>query len=74
MDVFKNIFKYQNHSVWTIDMTIIIEQVSWNKSSLFLKIILQNTQTLQLFTKIVKTEFIYISNSNAKWECLGREY
>ncbi len=29
-----------------------IEQVALNKSSLLLKIILQNTQTLQLFTKI----------------------
>jgi hypothetical protein len=37
----------------------IIKQVASNKSSLLLKIILQNTQTLQLFTKIIKTESIY---------------
>ncbi len=32
-----------------------------NKSSLLLKIIFTNTQTLQLFTKKVKTEIIYAS-------------
>ncbi len=40
----------------------IIEQVASNKSSLFLKNILQSKQTLQSFTKIIKTEFIYKSN------------
>jgi hypothetical protein len=39
-----------------------IEQVYWNKSSLILKIILQNTQTLQLFTNIIKTEMILKRN------------
>ncbi len=39
----------------------IIKQVAWNESSLILKIILQNTQTLQKFTKIIKTESIYKS-------------
>jgi hypothetical protein len=34
----------------------IIQEVAWNKSILLLKIILQNTQTLQQFTKIIKTE------------------
>ncbi len=33
----------------------IIEQVTLNKSSLLLKIIFQNTETLQLFRKIIKT-------------------
>ncbi len=31
-------------------LSTIIKQVPWNKSSLLLKNILQNTQTLQLFT------------------------
>ncbi len=39
----------------------IIEQVAWNKSSLLLNIIIQNTQTLQLFTMNIKTEIIYKS-------------
>ncbi len=39
----------------------IIEQVALNKLSLLLKIILQNTQTLQLFMKIIKTESMYKS-------------
>jgi hypothetical protein len=33
-----------------------IEQAAWYKSSSLLKNILQNTQTLQLFTKIIETE------------------
>jgi hypothetical protein len=37
---------------------ILIKQVASNKSSFLLKIILQNRQTLQLFT----TEIIYKSN------------
>jgi len=36
----------------------IIEQVASNKSSLLPKIQKQNTETLQLFTKIIKTESI----------------
>jgi len=32
----------------------VIGQVAWNKSSLLLKIILQNSQTLQLFTINIK--------------------
>jgi hypothetical protein len=39
----------------------IIEQVASNKLSLILKIILQNMQALQLFTKIIKTESMYKS-------------
>jgi hypothetical protein len=38
-----------------------IEQVAWNKLSSILQNILQNTQTLQLFTMIIKTESIYKS-------------
>ncbi len=34
------------------------EQVASNKSILLLKIILQNTEMLQLFTKIIETESI----------------
>jgi hypothetical protein len=44
----------------------IIEQVASNKSSLLLKIQNQNTQTLQLFAKIIKTESIYKSNKMPK--------
>jgi hypothetical protein len=36
-----------------------ITQVALNKSSLLLKYILQNTQTLELLTINVKTEIIY---------------
>ena len=42
----------------------LIERVDWNKSSLLLNNILQNTQTLQLFTMIIKTESIYKSIKN----------
>jgi hypothetical protein len=38
-----------------------IEQVVQNKLGLLLKNILQNTQTVQLFTVIIKTESIYKS-------------
>ena len=41
--------------------TSIIKQVAWNKSSLLLKNILQNTQILQLLIKVIKTESIYKS-------------
>ncbi len=40
----------------------ITKQVALNKSSLLLRIIFQNTQTLQLFTKIIKLESIYKHN------------
>ncbi len=39
-------------------ITSIAEQVALNKSSLLLKMQKQNTQTLQLFTKIIKIESI----------------
>jgi hypothetical protein len=54
-------------------LTINIEQVAWNKSSLLMKIQRQNTQTLQLFTEIIKTGHIYKSNLNAKLEGLVGE-
>jgi len=44
----------------------VIDQVAWNESSLILNNILQNTQTLQLFTNDIKTESIIKSHSNAK--------
>jgi hypothetical protein len=37
------------------------QQVPWNKSSVLLKNILQNTPTQQLFTMNIKTESIYKS-------------
>jgi hypothetical protein len=39
---------------WLHQSFFIIEKVACIKSSELLKIILQNTQTLQLFTKIIK--------------------
>jgi hypothetical protein len=48
-------------------------EVVQNKSSLLLKIILQNTQTLQLFTKIIKTGSIHKSYYNTRLEGLGSE-
>jgi hypothetical protein len=39
----------------------ITKQVAWNHSSLLQKMILENTQTLQLFSKIIETESIYKS-------------
>ncbi len=50
-----------------------IGQVASNKSSLLLKIQKQNTQTLQLFTKIIKMDSKYKSISNAKLGGLGAE-
>jgi len=50
-----------------------VEQIVWNKSSLILKIILQNTRTLQLHKEIIKTEIIYKSNSNAKLKHWGED-
>jgi hypothetical protein len=43
-----------------------MEQVALNQSSLVLKNILQNTQTLLLFTKIIKTESINKSYKSYK--------
>ncbi len=51
----------------------IIEQIALNKSSLLLMIHKQNTQILQLFTKIIKTESIYKSDENATLRGLGEE-
>ncbi len=42
--------------------SFITEQVALNKSSLILMIHKQNTQILQLFKKIIKTESIYKSD------------
>ncbi len=50
-----------------------MEQVAWNKSSLLLKNILQNTQTLQLFTLNFKAESIIKVIKNAKPVGLGME-
>ncbi len=52
---------------------VMIEQVAWNKSSLLLKIQIQNTQTLQLFTETIKTESIFKGYKNAKHEGLGSD-
>ncbi len=47
-------------------LAITIEQVAFNKLTLLLKMKIQNTQTLQLFTNIIKTEIFYKSYENAK--------
>jgi hypothetical protein len=41
---------------FNFSVACIIEQVSWNKSSLLLEIQKQNSQTLQLFTEIIEAE------------------
>jgi hypothetical protein len=48
-----------------------IEKVVLKKSSLLLKNILQPTQTLQQFTKIIKTERIYKSYEKCQAGRLG---
>ncbi len=48
-----------------------IEQVASHKWSLLLKIQNSNTQTLQLFTKIIKMGSIHKSNRNAELDGLG---
>jgi hypothetical protein len=50
-----------------------IEQVILNKSSLLLKIQKQNTQTLQLITRIIKTESVYKRYKKCQAEGLGSE-
>jgi len=45
-----------------------LDKLLWNKSSLLLKNILLNTQTLQLFMMNIKTKPIYKSYKNAKQE------
>jgi hypothetical protein len=49
------------------------EQITWHKSNLLMKIILQNAQTLQPFKKIIKTESIYKSILKATLESLREE-
>jgi hypothetical protein len=56
-----------------LSVFIIIEQAAWNKSSLILKNILQNTKRLQLLKKIIKPKIIYKSNLDAKEEGLVGE-
>ncbi len=45
---------------------LVKEQVAANKSSLLLKIQIENAQALQLFTNIIKTKSIYKSYYNAE--------
>ncbi len=52
---------------------LIIKQVALNKSRLSLKIQMQNQQTLQLFTRIIKTESIYKIYLKCQAESLGSE-
>jgi hypothetical protein len=51
----------------------LIEKVTLNKSSLLPKIILQNTQTLQIFTIIFKQKNVYKVVKLAQLEGLGGE-
>jgi hypothetical protein len=50
------------------------EQAASNKSSLLLKIILQNVQTLQLFPKVNKIESILKSIYKCLVDCRQRPY
>ncbi len=54
-------------------MTSMTGQAAWNKTSLLLKNILQNTRTLQLFTMNIKQKVLTKVIKNAKLEGLGRE-
>jgi hypothetical protein len=45
----------------------LIQQVAWNKSSLLLKIIVQNIQTFQLFAKITKREVFTKVTKMPRW-------
>jgi hypothetical protein len=53
-------------------MTIVV-QIAWNTSSLLLKIILQKTQTLQLFKGQLKEKVFTKVIKNSKLEGLGSE-
>ncbi len=44
----------------------LVQQVAWNKSSLLLKIIVQNIQTFQLFAKITKRE-VFTKVTKIRW-------
>jgi Ras family len=55
------------------NFAFMIEQVASNKSSLLLTIQIENAQTFQLFTRIIKTENIYKSYQNANQKvCIWR--
>ncbi len=56
-----NLIKPLYGVIW-YKLQTIMNQVALNKSSLMLKTILQNAQTLQLFMMMIKTESIYKSN------------
>ncbi len=47
---------------WVHVYLSVIEQVAWEKSGSLLKIQIQNTQTLQLFTEIIKIDSNLKSN------------
>ena len=52
-------------------VTSMAGKAAWNKSSLLLNNILQNTQTLQLFKEIIKAEIVYKSNKKSQAGRLG---
>jgi hypothetical protein len=54
-------------------VTSMTGKAAWNKSSLLLNNILQNTQTLQLFTMNIKQKVFTKVIKNVKLEDLGRE-
>ncbi len=60
-----NIYEFEVQGLYSKHFGLFVtvfEQVAWNKSSALLQIQIQNTQTLQIFTKMIKTESIYKSN------------
>jgi hypothetical protein len=54
-------------TAWDCQIIGIREQVAWNKSSLLLTIILQNTQILQQFTKTIKQKLFTKVNNLTSW-------
>ncbi len=53
------LFECENCKDLCYKIFYVIVQVAWNKLILSLKNILQNSQTLQIFRNIIKTEIIY---------------
>jgi hypothetical protein len=59
--------------LWAFMIQSMIEKAALNKSSLLLKIISQNTQTLQLFTMIIKQKAFTKDIKNTKLKSLSKE-
>ncbi len=77
---YEKMFHYQNYekiSIFQLLMNILDYNrtvVVQNKSSLLLKIIYKNTQTIQLFTMNIKTKTIYKSDKKCQVVKLGQRH